>query len=71
MSDCNGTKRPTLCTVPYRRYLYRHRDVMPVPPSSFFIRSNASADTNDLRPEDFADIPSKKVMVSRGSAVVG
>ena len=21
---CNGTKRPTLCTVPYTRYLYRH-----------------------------------------------
>jgi hypothetical protein len=26
---CNGTKRPTLCTVPYTRYLYRH-----TPPSS-------------------------------------
>jgi hypothetical protein len=21
---CNGTKRPTLCTVPYTRYLYRY-----------------------------------------------
>jgi hypothetical protein len=25
--NCNGTKRPTLCTVPYTRYLYRHRKV--------------------------------------------
>ena len=24
--NCNGTKRPTLCIVPYTRYLYRHKN---------------------------------------------
>jgi hypothetical protein len=32
--NCNGTKRPTLCTLPYTRYLYRHINYYPRMPAA-------------------------------------